>query len=211
MPKNSSIKSRILSVAEDEFRTQGYSQTTMDHLAELLGMSKKTLYEHFRSKEQLAEAMIKDISVAIGKIHAEVMETDANTVEKIHLIGQKMQKCMQTVASVTLLGDLRRNAPELWLKIKEVKNKKILALWGNLLSEGMHKGYFRKELNTEVFITIYMASVERLFDPEFMLSTELSFTQARSQLLDIFLNGILTDKGRKAESKYHLIISMTHD
>lgn len=197
-----SIRSRILSVAEEEFRTQGYSKTTMDHLAELLGMSKKTLYEHFRSKEQLAEAMIKELSDAIAKIQIEVLDSDANTIEKLYRIGAEMQKCLLTLTSVKLLTDLRRNAPELWQKIKEVRNKKIRTLWNNLMTEGKHKGYFRKELNTEVFITIHMASVEKLLDTEFMLTNELTFAQSRADLLDIFLHGILTEKGRIAESKF---------
>jgi AcrR family transcriptional regulator len=203
MTNERSIKSRILSVAEEQFRSQGYSQTTMDHLAETLGMSKKTLYEHFRSKEQLAEEMIKDISDSIGKIHTDVMKRDVNTVEKIRLIGQGMQKCLLTVASVKLLSDLRRNAPDLWQKIKEVKNQKIRLLWSNLLSEGMRKGYFRKEINSELFITIHMASIERLLEGDTMLATEQSFAQSRIDLLDIFLNGILTGKGREAVTKNH--------
>ena len=174
----------------------------MDHLAESLGISKKTLYEHFRSKEQLAEAMLKEISDAIARIHHEVMGSDLNTVEKLHRIGQEMQKCLLTLASVKLLSDLRRNAPHLWQKIKEVRNKKIRSLWENLFTEGIRKGYFRKELNTELFITIHMASVEKLLDTEFMLANEQSFSQSRSDLLDIFLNGILTEKGRKIELHY---------
>ncbi|MFI5263297.1 MAG: TetR/AcrR family transcriptional regulator, partial [Candidatus Kapaibacterium sp.] len=179
------------------------SQTTMDQLAESLGMSKKTLYLHFRSKEQLAEAMLKEISDAIGKIHEKVMGSELNTVEKLYRIGKEMQQCLLTIGSVKLLGDLQRNAPHLWQKIKEVRNKKIRSLWENLLAEGMRKGYFRKEINTEIFVTIHMASVERLLDTEFMLSNELSFSQSKSDLLDIFLNGILTEKGRKTESKNH--------
>ena len=105
MEKDISVRSRILAAAEQQFRTQGYSQTTMDDLAESLGMSKKTLYEHFRSKEQLAEAMLKEISDAIGKIHEEVMGLDLNTVEKLNRIGKEMQQCLLTIASVKLLAD----------------------------------------------------------------------------------------------------------
>jgi AcrR family transcriptional regulator len=202
MTKSASIRSRILSVAEEQFRTLGYSKTTMDQLAQSLGMSKKTLYEYFRSKEKLAEAMIKDISDAIGKIQDEVMKSEISTVEKIFRMGQGMQKCLLTVASVSLLSDLRRNAPELWQKLREVRNQKIRRVWENLLTEGIENGYFRKEINKEIFITIHMASVERLLDREFMLNSELSFTQARADVLDIFLNGILTDKGRKSGKKF---------
>ncbi|MDP4221357.1 MAG: TetR/AcrR family transcriptional regulator [Bacteroidota bacterium] len=203
MAKRSSIKSRILSVAEEQFRTQGYSQTTMDHLAELLGMSKKTLYEHFRSKQQLAEAMIDDISKAIWKIQDEVIKGDGNPVAKLHRMGQEMQKCLLTVASVKLLDDLRRNAPELWQQIREIRTQKIRQMWSHLLAEGMRKGYIRKELNTEIFVAIHMASVERLLSSDLMFHSEQSFASSRTDLLDIFLNGILTDKGRDAESKYH--------
>src|SRR5579872_693315 len=151
MPEPLTIKTRILSVAEEQFRTQGYSQTTMDYLAELLGMSKKTLYEHFRSKEQIAEGMLDDLSSRISAIHAEVMASEVNPVEKINRIGQGMQQCLLTVASVKLLNDLKRNAPELLHKFKKVKNEKVRSLWSNLLEEGMRKGYFRKEINTELF------------------------------------------------------------
>jgi AcrR family transcriptional regulator len=203
MSEPATIKARILSVAEEQFRTQGYSQTTMDYLAELLGMSKKTLYENFRSKEQIAEAMLKDIGDQITAIHTEVMNSDMNTVEKLNSIGPRMQQCLLTIGSMKLLNDLKRNAPELLQKFKQVKNEKVRSLWSNLLEEGMRKGYFRKEINTELFMTSHMAAIEKLLEGEPIPTNIQTFTAARADLLDIFLNGILTAKGREAESKNH--------
>ncbi|MEI8134466.1 MAG: TetR/AcrR family transcriptional regulator [bacterium] len=203
MAQTDTIRARILSVAESEFRTVGYSHTTMDHLAETLGMSKKTLYEYFRSKEELADEMIANIGASIKEIHEEVMASDLNTVDKLHAIGQRMQACLLTLASVKLMSDLRRNTPQLWQKIKEVRNERIRTLWTSLLAEGMEKGLFRKEVNPELFITVQMAATEKLLDESFLTNNETSVTTARAGLKDLLLNGILTDKGREIESNYH--------
>ena len=47
----------ILRQARAHFFSHGYSQCTMDELAAELGMSKKTLYVHFSSKEALVRAV----------------------------------------------------------------------------------------------------------------------------------------------------------
>ncbi len=47
------IKDRILSRAEEMFLKFGYSKVTMDEIAANIGMSKKTLYKFFPSKEEL--------------------------------------------------------------------------------------------------------------------------------------------------------------
>src|ERR1035437_2727022 len=49
---------RILDAARVHLFTYGYSALTMDNLAAELGMSKKTLYVHFPSKDALVEALI---------------------------------------------------------------------------------------------------------------------------------------------------------
>lgn len=44
----------ILAQAKQLISSRGYSQLTMDDLAEAVGISKPTLYQHFKSKEELA-------------------------------------------------------------------------------------------------------------------------------------------------------------
>ena len=52
------LKDRILTRAEEMFLKSGYSKVTMDEIASNLGMSKKTLYKYFSSKEELVKEII---------------------------------------------------------------------------------------------------------------------------------------------------------
>ena len=50
----------ILDVASEVFLAQGYAATSMSEIAARLGGSKGTLYNYFRSKEELFSAFIVD-------------------------------------------------------------------------------------------------------------------------------------------------------
>ena len=48
----------ILEAATAAFRDEGFECTSMDHIAELAGASKRTVYNHFGSKEALFQAVV---------------------------------------------------------------------------------------------------------------------------------------------------------
>ena len=50
----------ILDVASEVFLAQGYAETSMSEIAAKVGGSKGTLYNYFRSKEELFSAFITD-------------------------------------------------------------------------------------------------------------------------------------------------------
>ena len=48
----------IIDAAIEAFQEEGYESTSMDRIAEVAGASKRTVYNHFESKEALFEAVI---------------------------------------------------------------------------------------------------------------------------------------------------------
>ena len=54
MPRSAEqTRARVLEAAYKLFRRQGYSRVTMDDIAEAAKLTKRTLYHHFNSKDQL--------------------------------------------------------------------------------------------------------------------------------------------------------------
>ena len=51
----------ILSAAVEEFRTAGYEATSMDRIAAAAGVSKRTVYNHFPSKDELFGLMLEHL------------------------------------------------------------------------------------------------------------------------------------------------------
>ena len=56
---NTEVRNNIIEAAVKAFHKDGIKAVTMDHIAHLLSMSKRTLYQVFRDKESLLLACIK--------------------------------------------------------------------------------------------------------------------------------------------------------
>ncbi len=71
---------RILAAAADLIVRYGYDKTTVEEIARDAGISKGAVYLHFKSKEQLFEALlIRDSEAAIGRFY-EMIEADPKDV-----------------------------------------------------------------------------------------------------------------------------------
>lgn len=53
-------RARILAAAYDRFYREGFGRTTMDAIAEASGVTKRTLYQHFDSKDALLGAVLAE-------------------------------------------------------------------------------------------------------------------------------------------------------
>jgi AcrR family transcriptional regulator len=58
-PRRGLLQAQILTAAAELFRQRGYPATTLDDLARAVGVSKATLYGHFRSKEEILFAIFE--------------------------------------------------------------------------------------------------------------------------------------------------------
>ena len=60
MPRNAELtRKRILDAAYVQFRRRGYSRVSMDEIAAATFVTKRTLYNHFESKDQLLTAVLE--------------------------------------------------------------------------------------------------------------------------------------------------------
>jgi len=60
-------RAAIIDAAVDEFRQSGYEATSMDRVAASAGVSKRTVYNHFPSKEALFAQIIHQLSERIAE------------------------------------------------------------------------------------------------------------------------------------------------
>jgi AcrR family transcriptional regulator len=69
MPKATETKLRILDAAYGLFWRQGFLRVSMDQIAERANVTKRTLYQHFRSKDDLiAAALARSSDLAMERL-----------------------------------------------------------------------------------------------------------------------------------------------
>jgi AcrR family transcriptional regulator len=80
MPRSADTRARILEAALDLFSEQGFEGTTLQQIADRLGLTKAALYYHFRSKDDLLWALHTPAAADLDRLldaHAALPDTTA--------------------------------------------------------------------------------------------------------------------------------------
>lgn len=77
----------ILDTAERLFSTEGYSKTAMSDIASEIGVAKGTLYYHFKSKEEVMDAIIlRTLNRRVTRAKQIIADKNMQANEKLLLI-----------------------------------------------------------------------------------------------------------------------------
>ncbi len=76
--KTLETRDRILDAAEDVFNESGYSNTTLNEIAEAAGVTRGAIYWHFKNKEDLFQAMCLRIRVPMDAQIEGIVEKGVN-------------------------------------------------------------------------------------------------------------------------------------
>src|SRR6185503_3051981 len=80
------VRAEMLIAAAELFRARGYRATTLEELARRLGISKKTVYSHFRSKEDLLAAIFHRTMSLVEQGLASIVASRAAPVEQLRAV-----------------------------------------------------------------------------------------------------------------------------
>lgn len=193
-------RKRIMLEARDLYFRFGFSKVTMDETAEKLGMSKKTLYKHFPSKEELLQAVTSDhMRECDDELRALCGRKDMGPLERLRRLMDHVAGIYAQM-SESLIHDLRRSAPEIWKQVEESRRDHIFIEFGALIKEGRQKGVFRKDVDERLFVLIYFEVVQRILHPETLSGLPFKPSQVFDAIVKVLFEGLLTDKAR---ADYH--------
>ena len=78
------MRDKILLKATDMFLSYGFKSVTMDDIANTLGISKKTIYQHFENKTKLVEATTLSLFELISHGIDCICALEKNPIEEIY-------------------------------------------------------------------------------------------------------------------------------
>src|SRR5262245_26778343 len=196
VPSDRTARQRILGAAREQFLALGFHRVTMDDLGEGLGMSKKTIYAHFRTKSALLEAMLLDkFRCAEEELEAITAECSADFPTGLHRLLACVQRHTEEIRP-PFVRDIQREAPGLFKVVQARRREVIQRYFGKMLGQGRREGIIRKDMPVYLIIEILLGAVEAIINPprltEFGLSPKSGFTA----IVSVILEGALTLEGR---------------
>ncbi len=173
----------------------------MDDIAAHLGMSKKTIYRHFKDKDEIINNLCKKDYACHRENLLKITSSSRNPIEEIFL-SMKYMKCVFNQVNAILFYDLRKYHPHAWNQFREFKEKNILKVVENNIRKGVRKGLYRKNLDPTLMARLRIGEVEMAMDPEIFPPDYCDLHKVQLAMLEHFLYGIVTLKGYKMIHKY---------
>ena len=164
-------------------------------------MSKKTLYAHFGSKEELLRAVLERRAGEVDRGLEGIVSAKEFFPAKLGHLARFLQGKLADVSPV-FLEDIRRYAPECFRVVEEFRGRAIPRYFGRLFDEGIHTGHVRRQVNRELFIRMLVLSIQGIIRPETVEQLHVHPREALDHILAILFDGILTPRGRRARRPF---------
>lgn len=198
--EESDIKEKILKGSEELFMRYGVRSISMDDIARHLGVSKKTLYQHFADKDELV------LMVSRGHLERNIIQFDGirdeakNPIEELAKISVCMKQNMETL-NPTLLYDLQKFHPKAWSEWINFKGKYLRESIVRNLNQGIADGYIRPDVNPEIMAATRIELVQLAFNNDIFPPSRFRLAEVQEQIFDHFVFGLVTEKGKKLYQK----------
>lgn len=196
------VKEYIIEEADRLFCQYGFKSVTMDDIAKQLGMSKKTIYQHFSDKDELVNILILDkLSKQECTIDQSISAAPNAVVEILSSIATMNDQL--TNMNAKLFFDLQKYHPKAWLIFKDFKEKKLKETIYKNLVRGVEQGLYREDINLEILTQLRLNQLDTIFNNHNHDDlNKYSLVQIMIEITEHFLHGICNLKGLATISEY---------
>lgn len=201
MAEEQSVRDQIVRKAQELFLVGGFAKVTTDEVATALGISKKTIYQHFESKEELFRAAAKQMREEVGA-GIELIVTDG-TLDFIEKIRQVMAHIGARASNMRrpFMEDMQKRFPDVWEEFQEFRRGRILDTIARLFEEGRREGMIRTDIDPDLFSLMHLTLIQNMITPQFFSQVPFTTHQVFEGIRKIMMEGILTDEARTKYNK----------
>jgi len=187
-------KENILDKVFEMYNRYGIKSVTMDDVAGMLGMSKKTLYQYVTDKKDLVEKVIERIIEEKDCQQKKVYGKSLNAIEEIFELAQIMNDHVKNY-NPTMEYDLKKYYPELHQKISNARREKMYESVSENLNKGIESGIYRDQMDVDIITKIFVSRVELSFDNPLFQPEEITSAKVFKEMMTYHLHGICNSKG----------------
>ncbi|PJZ69717.1 AcrR family transcriptional regulator [Leptospira perolatii] len=171
------------------FLSSGFSKTNTDDISSHIGISKRTLYRYFETKEKLIDAVFSYMREKVkAKFDTVLSETTKEPFDRFKTLlffvsdlGSKMSK--------SFAQDVEKARPDIYEMMKNFRRERIKSMTG-LLKEAQIKKQIRSDIDPELAVDILLATVDGILNPTYLANSKHSNLSAFEAIISIFLEGL---------------------
>ena len=174
----------------------GIKSVTMDDLAREMGISKKTLYVHFKDKDDVVDHVFM-YHLQNQRCDLEFLEVkNKNAIDQLLSVSKFLIEHFQKIHP-SVNYDLMKYYPSTWQKVIAYKNENIYNSIKSNIIKGIAEGLYRNDFNVDIIAKLYVTRLDLAADEKLFLKKTYSIDEIFNTVFIYHIRGIASKEGLK--------------
>ena len=186
---------KILEEAKQLFMRIGIKSVSMDDIAQILRISKKTIYKCFKDKQDLVNRVIEEKINFEKSTLKKYANSDKNAIQRMIDFSRYISQSKKNL-NPTMIYDMQKFYPDQWAKMEEFRTDYFKETIKNNLNNGIKSGLFRSDINADLIALMYITLVSGMVQQFTSAENNYQFQTIHFQMVSYHLHGICTEEGR---------------
>lgn len=185
----------IIGYLREELIIRGYRNISLDEVTDSLGISKKTIYKHYKNKESIYSEIFKgELESAYNDLII-LLQEKSPMAEKVSKLSKIIEKNLM-LFNINTLQNLKKEFYGLWKEIVLFRKERVFPLIDLLIDHSKKNGLIAEYPN-ELIIELFSTSLNLASERKHNFQSQTNYQLVYKSIFEILLNGILTKKGKK--------------
>ena len=184
----------ILKRTVELFYEFGIRNLNMDDISRSLGMSKKTLYQYVKSKEDLIEKLFYYDEMRWDEEMAILKVDELNAIEILIQVSLKVFDEMGKLGP-KIKFELKKYYEPIFQQFMIRKQNHIFSQISKNIEKGIAQGLYRSDVNIELIAGLYVRNLVMMHNNDFCFAENTSFEEVFQVLFESHIRAISTPEG----------------
>jgi TetR/AcrR family transcriptional regulator, cholesterol catabolism regulator len=172
----------------------GIKSVTMDDVSRELGISKKTLYQYVKDKNELVEKVVDMEIERYGIKMEEIFSKNLCAIDELLEVNLLLSKMIKE-HNPSQEYDLKKYYPDQYDKMLKIRRERIFDNTLRNIRKGKAEGLYRADLKEEIIAKVQLLRVERVLDTEIFSIEDLSSEKVFIEIFIYHIRGVASQKG----------------
>ena len=186
--RNEAKREKWIQACIKHFEETGIRNITMDDVAAKLDISKATIYNHFKSKDEIVQTAV---AMLLNKVrrYEEFLNDESLPFLRRYYLAMRYYAQQLTSISPILVKDVRELYPDMWEYVEMFRNQFVFVI-GKYYEEGMRRGFF-KDVDINIMVGTDRWFLDALLNTNFLAEHNLSLDHAFKEYFKLKFDGII--------------------
>lgn len=184
----------ILEKTVELFYEFGIRNMNMDDISRSLGISKKTLYQYVKSKEDLIEKLFYYDEMKWDNEFSKIRQEDLNAIDILIRVSLLVFDEMGRLNS-KLKFELKKYYEPIYYQFMVRKQNHIFSHISRNLEKGIKEGLYRSDVNVELVAGLYVRNLVEMHNKDYCFVENITFDQVFEVMFENHIRAISSPEG----------------